>query len=149
MGMDWKKGDTAKAIYEIVRISYDDSGKPNSRQTVIKAGDHFTVNDITEGPCQPMLDVGISISTPNIVCVCDKCKPPHYVPAKIEKGEQTFLLASWFVNTNDTIAMVQAMENRHNNPEEKRKKLLISNPTITPNFLPAKKPKVTKKVPTF
>ena len=45
--------------------------------------------------------------------------------------------------------MVQALENRHNNPEEKRKKLLISNPTITPNLLPAKKPKVTKKVPTF
>jgi len=147
--MEWTKGDTAKAIYDIVRFTYDDSGKPKSRQTIIKAGDHFTVNDIIEGPCQPMLDIGISIPSAHLVCVCDKCKPPHYVPAKIEKGEQTFLLSSWFVNTKDTIALVRAMEKRHENPQEKRKKILISNPTISPNFLPAKKPKETTKTPIF
>jgi len=45
--------------------------------------------------------------------------------------------------------LVRAMEKRQENPQEKRKKILISNPTISPNFLPAKKPKETTKTPIF
>lgn len=141
--MKWKQGDTAKALHNIVIYTFDELGKPKSRQTLINAGNHFTVNDITDGPCQLMLDIGVLIQSPNLNCVCDKCKPTHEVPAKIEKGEQTFLLSGWFVNTNDRTAMAQALEKSLDNPKEKRRKLLTSNPTITPNFLPAKKPKET------
>jgi hypothetical protein len=147
--MEWKAGDTAKAIYDIVKISYNETGKPSHRALIIKSGDHFTVNDITDGPCQLMLDIGVAIHSPNLYCICDQCKPTHDVPAKIEKGAQTFLLSSWFVNTKDTIAMVRVMEKRQENPQEKRKKILISNPNIRPNFLPAKYSKQTEKIPTF
>jgi hypothetical protein len=45
--------------------------------------------------------------------------------------------------------MVRVMKKRQENPQEKRKKILISNPTISPNFLPAKKPKETIETPIF
>ncbi len=145
--MEWKAGDTAKAIYDIVKISYDETGKPSHRALIIKSGDHFTVNDITDGPCQLMLDIGVAIHSPNLYCICDKCKPTHDVPAKIEKGAQTFLLSSWFVNEKDTNAMIRALRQSAKDPNKHRIQILRYSPIEQGDQLISTKPKETEKIP--
>jgi len=148
--MEWKTGDTAKALYDIFLEKFIPGSQPHSLEQVVYKGESYLVNDVAKVTCQVVLDIGISIDDSKLVlCHCSKCKPSHDVQAQFPGKKETYLLKSWFVNEKDTNAMIRALRESAKDQNKHRIQILRYSPIEEGDPLISTKPKETEKIPTF
>lgn len=81
--MEWKAGDTAKALYDIFLEKFIPGSQRHSLEQVVYKDESYHVNDVAKVKCQVVLGIGITIDNSKLVlCHCSKCKPSHDVQAQ-------------------------------------------------------------------
>lgn len=136
--MNWKVGDTAVALYNIVQSLNPDS-EPILR---IPAGEKFKVLSVTETELHPLLDIGFRKNTKDFkyTLVCNVCRPIHRLPITETTTDQIFMLSFWFAPEEPFEYYRKLGMSKLRKDETIR--IIESNPLIVPQpfeFEPAKK----------
>lgn len=148
--MEWKAGDIAIAIYTIYEYLPDKKSGTIITRKVVEEGKRIKVLEVIEGPCQPLLHIGIrNFDTLVATNICSRCNPRHEVLAQPNGDEKVFLLAHWFIKPNDEIRMIEYKLDKLKNPNKKREEFLRYSPVEQSDPLTPTKPKETEKNPTF
>ena len=148
--MEWKAGDVAIAIYTIYEYLPDKLSGTIITRKVVEEGKRIKVQEVIEGPCQPLLHIGVRNFDALVASnICSRCSPRHEVLAQPNGDEKVFLLAHWFIKPNDKIRMIEYKLDKLINPNKKREEFLRYSPIKHDEEQPLKKPKETEKIPTF
>jgi hypothetical protein len=148
--MEWKAGDVAISIFTLYENVTDKKTGQIITRKIVDEGKRIKVQEVIEGPCQPLLFVGLRNFDANIArCICSRCSPRHEVSAQPHGDEKVFLLSHWFIKPNDEIHMIEYKLDKLKNPNKKREEFLRYSPIKQDEEQPLKKPKETEKIPTF
>jgi hypothetical protein len=127
--MEWKKGDMAISIYTIYKeLPNSLTGIPTKKK-IVEEGKLVSVEEVFEGPCQPLLYIGVcNFDSIPVRCTCARCSPRHGVLAQPFGDEKIFLLSHWFIKTNDKIGNILYQIEKIKNRNTKREEFLRDNP---------------------
>jgi hypothetical protein len=148
--MEWKAGDIAISIFTLYENVPDKKTGQIITRKIVDEGKRIKVQEVIEGPCQPLLFIGLRNFDDNIArCICSRCSPRHEVWAQPYGDEKVFLLSHWFIKPNDEIRMIEYKLDKLKNPNKKREEFLRYSPIKHDEEQPLTKPKETEKIPTF
>lgn len=145
--MEWKAGDVAISIFTLYENVTDKKTGQIITRKIVDEGKRIKVQEVMEGPCQPLLHIGIrNFDTLVATNICSRCNPRHEVLAQPNGDEKVFLLAHWFIKPNDEIRMIEYKLDKLKNPNKKREEFLRYSPIKYNEEQPLKKPKETEKI---
>jgi hypothetical protein len=92
--MNWKVGDTAVSLYNIVHILSPDT-EPILK---IPAGEKFKVKSVIYNELHPLLDLGFRKNSKDFKYAlgCNVCRPFHKLVMTESTTDQIFMLSFWF-----------------------------------------------------
>jgi hypothetical protein len=100
--MNWKVGDTAVALFDVYLIK--NSSDSDSHELKVRAGNLYSVLEVSEKDGHVLLDVGIRKRAAffDYTLICIQCKPTHLIPVTDSYSNQIFNLSSWFKKIDPT-----------------------------------------------
>jgi hypothetical protein len=148
--MEWKAGDVAISIFTLYENVPDKKTGQIITRKIVDEGKRIKVQEVIEGPCQPLLFIGLRNFDTNIArCICSRCSPRHEVLAQLNGDEKVFLLAHWFIKPDDEIHLMEYKLDKLSNPNKKREEFLRYSPIKHDKEQSLKKPEETTKTPIF
>jgi hypothetical protein len=119
--MNWKVGDQALALFDVYLIK--NSSDSDSHELKVRAGNLYSVLEVSEKDGHVLLDVGIrkraAFFDYSIVCI--QCKPLHLITITESYSNLLLNLASWFKKIDPDQDVLKEAEELSN----KRPKLYI------------------------